>query len=122
MKSFLVSLLFFILAVASLDQAGAFVVTGRSMLPRTLSLAAEAEESSSEAAVAPKEPKPEVKCPDCDLCDGSGRYVDVKFGDIIGSSPLDSSGVEIWSERSMLQASHIDPSISFLFFAFPFAT
>jgi hypothetical protein len=21
-------------------------------------------------------PKPAVKCPDCDLCDGSGRYVD----------------------------------------------
>jgi hypothetical protein len=33
------------------------------------------DETNSEEAVSAEEaaPKPTVKCPDCDLCDGSGR-------------------------------------------------
>ena len=35
----------------------------------------ESSSSSEEMDTATAEAKPPVRCPDCDLCDGSGRYV-----------------------------------------------
>ena len=35
----------------------------------------EVKSEETQATSTPPTPKPAVKCPDCDLCDGSGRYV-----------------------------------------------
>ena len=63
------SLLSLCLLLASLsDFSTAFVVAPRALAtPRIVCFSEEPE------AAEKIEPKPEVKCPDCDLCDGSGR-------------------------------------------------
>ena len=46
----------------------------------SLNLADEVTSESSEIESEPSTPpSPPVKCPDCDLCDGSGRYVPILY-------------------------------------------
>ena len=45
------------------------------MQSRPLFMSESEQESDVEASAVNEAPKPAVKCPDCDLCDGSGRIL-----------------------------------------------
>ena len=84
--------LFLIATAAStgMDQCQAFVIPNAAtyntcQVPSLQILWSTSEENDASTT----QPKKQVLCPDCDLCDGSGRYVNVKtIREITRSSEL----------------------------------
>ncbi len=73
--------LFLIATTAStgVDQCQAFVIPNAAAYNTCQSSSLQILWSTSEGNDASKtQPKKQVLCPDCDLCDGSGRYVNIK--------------------------------------------
>lgn len=85
MKSFcsclsLVSALLLVFAATSARESLAFVgvvvvVSPTTMMQKTAVAVRMAADEASEPAVSNPAKKQQVNCPNCDLCDGSGRYV-----------------------------------------------